>query len=162
VPHFLARARVGLDLGEVHAGTVLEGAHLQVLLAGQRLVVPLVSLPPLVALAHAAVRCLSSGADLPPLDGRRELGRITLPPHDPARRLDWGAVFALLDPDTEEIEFLHGALVNGELRRVEIDTSSQRLTIGRERLPELVRLLENAQRALAGVEGERSGLVGHG
>jgi hypothetical protein len=161
MPYFLARARVGLDLGEVHAGTVLEGAHLQVLLAGQRLIVPLVSLPPLVALAQAAVRRLEAGTPLPPLDGRLELGRITLPPHDPARRLDWGAIFALLDPDSDEVEFLHGALDLGALRRVEIDTSSQRLTIDRARLPELVGLLENAQRAMAGVEGERSGLVGH-
>jgi hypothetical protein len=160
--HYIARAAVGIDLGEVRLGLHSEGSHVQLLLGEQRLILPLAALAAVADLARATVRRLEV-ADLPGdarlIDGRRELGRVAVPVPTP-KGLDLGWLFALVDPDGGEVEIVHGCVINGELHRAAIDTSGQALRVARPRLPELVRLLEDAQQALSGFESERAGIVG--
>jgi hypothetical protein len=164
---FLARRSVGHLMGEVR-GTA-GGCGLEVVLrdeadeAGrQRMVMTPECYPKLVELVERAIRRLDEDAaftTLPVRYGLRVLARADLPAFG---ELVAAAVVGAFD-QVVAAEILHGTeAAYGRFEAAPNDVGRQNLLVERPDLPALLGLLRNGQRAMAGAESERAGIVGRG
>jgi hypothetical protein len=155
---FLARREVGHLTGEVRGAAGPEARALEVVLRdpaepdrGQRLVLPIQAYGRLVELVQDAARRLDEE------DGPARLPRVGGPPALAWRHVHgFGQLLAAAVMGafsrTVVVEIVHGT---------ETGLGRQSLLVERSDLPALLALLQGGQRAMAGAESERRGVLGH-